>query len=156
MHAHNSDTPRRRISRALPFALLLLAASASPAAAQLPAMRSTMDGVYTNAQADLGEQTYAAICSTCHAGGAPLKGPSFLAKWSDQSLYRLWEYMSTRMPYTAPGTLSSEQYLGLLAWILRENGYPAGETPLPDANLGGIFYEIGQINLVSVTKPALK
>jgi S-disulfanyl-L-cysteine oxidoreductase SoxD len=154
MHAHTSETPRRRTSRALPFALFLLGAAASPLSAQLPPMRTTLEGVYTNAQADEGFKTYEAVCSKCHGTGTgpAFKGASFLTKWSNQSLYRLWEYMSTRMPYGAPGTLSKDQYLGMLAWILRENGYPAGETPLPDAELNGIVYEIGQITLVPVPK----
>ena len=150
MHAQRHVTLRRLALRALPIALLL---AASPVAAQLPATRSTLDGVYTDAQADAGAETYAKICSNCHATGASLKGPSFLNKWADQSLYRLWEYLSTRMPYGAPGTLSSEQYLGMLAWILRENGYPAGDTPLPDGNVNGIFYEIGYINLDRKVEP---
>ena len=144
MPAHRSASHRRTFT-ALSLALLL-AAAVSPAASQ--ELRSTLDGVYTNEQADEGAKTFAAICTRCHTEGTPLEGPSFLAKWTNRSLYQLWEYMSTRMPYGAPGTLSSEEYLGMLAWILRENGYPAGDTPLPDANLGGIFYEIGQINLV--------
>ena len=136
----------RRPTRALPLALLLAAVVATPAAAQ--ATRTTMDGVYTNEQADAGAKTYEAICSKCHATGAALTGPGFLNKWSDQSLYRLWEYMSTRMPYGAPGTLEPDQYLGMLAWILRQNGYPAGDTPLPTDNLNGIYYAIGQIQMI--------
>jgi mono/diheme cytochrome c family protein len=145
-----SDAPRRRAHRVLPFALLLAAAAAAPVAAQ---ERTTMDGVYTNEQADLGAKTYEAVCSKCHATGAALTGPGFLNKWSDQSLYRLWEYMSSRMPYGAPGTLEPDQYLGMLAWILRQNGYPAGDTPLPSDNMNGIYYAIGQIQMV---KPGTK
>ena len=136
----------RRTLAVLPAALLLLAVWAAPAAAQ--ATRTTMDGVYTTEQADLGAKTYEAVCAKCHATGAALTGPGFLNKWSDQSLYRLWEYMSTRMPYGAPGTLTPEEYLGMLAWILRQNGYPAGTTPLPSENLNGVYYAIGQIQMV--------
>ncbi|MSR35818.1 MAG: cytochrome c [Gemmatimonadetes bacterium] len=157
MHAHTRDTQPRRTLHAWLFALLF-ATSASPLAAQLPPLRTTLDGVFTNEQADAGAKTYEAICSKCHGTGTgpAFKGGSFLTKWSNQSLYRLWEYMSTRMPYGAPGTLTTEQYLGMLAWILRENGYPAGTTPLPNAELNGILYEIGQINLVPVPKSASK
>ena len=146
MHAHPPGAARRWTYRAL-FLSLTLAAFPVPAAAQLPGARTTMDGVYTDEQADAGAKTYEAICSTCHGTGLPLKGPSFLKKWSDQSLYRLWEYMSTRMPYGAPGTLAGEEYLGMLAWVLRENGYPAGDTPLPDTNANGIYFEIAPIFL---------
>src|SRR5688572_25541349 len=64
MHASHTDTPRRRAFRALPL-VLLLAAVASPAGAQLAEPRSTLDGVYTNEQADLGAQVYQDVCSKC-------------------------------------------------------------------------------------------
>jgi mono/diheme cytochrome c family protein len=146
MRVPTSDSTRRRTHSVLPLALFLAAVVAAPLSAQ--ATRTTMDGVYTNEQADLGGKTYEAICSKCHATGAALTGPGFLNKWSDQSLYRLWEYMSSRMPYGAPGTLTPEEYLGMLAWILRQNGYPAGDTPLPTENLNGVYYAIGQIQMI--------
>ena len=146
MRVPTSRIQLRRSCRAFGLGLLLAAATAVPASAQ--ATRTTMDGVYTNEQADQGAKTYEAICAKCHATGASLTGPGFLNKWSDQSLYRLWEYLSTRMPYGAPGTLTPEEYLGMLAWILRQNGYPAGETPLPSENLNGVYYAIGQIQMV--------
>jgi hypothetical protein len=148
MRAPTFELPRRSTFGFLSLALALAAAAASPAAAQDGSTRTTLDGVYTLEQAELGAKTYEAICSKCHATGAALKGPGFLRKWSNQSLYRLWEYMSTRMPYGAPGTLQPEQYLGMLAWILQQNGFPAGDTPLPDDNLNGVYYAIGQINMV--------
>ena len=152
MHAYTTDTPRRRTLRSLPLALFF-AAVAAPASAQLAEPRSTLDGVYTNEEADLGAQVYQDICVKCHATGAALSGPGFLNKWSNQSLYRLWEYMSSRMPYGAPGTLAPEQYLGLLAWILRENGYPVGATPLPTENMNGVYFQIGQIQLDRIPAP---
>jgi len=140
MHIHAS-LPRP--VRCAPFVLaLLLAAYSAPASAQMGEIRSTLDGVYTGEQADLGEQVFTKICSQCHNAGNPLSGRLFLSKWSNQSLYRIWDFITNRMPYGAPGSLSVEEYVGVLAFILRLNGYPSGETPLPQ-----VFYEIGMINL---------
>ena len=38
--------------------------------------------------------------------------------------------MTTQMPMNAPASLSHEQYLAILAYILKQNGYPAGSKPL--------------------------
>jgi len=35
------------------------------------------------------------------------------------------------MPYGQPATLSREQYIDIVAYILMVNGYPAGTQPLP-------------------------
>jgi hypothetical protein len=45
------------------------------------------------------------------------------------------------MPYGNPGSLTPEQYAEALAYILRENAYPSGTTPLPS-----IGYEVANID----------
>lgn len=94
-------------------------------------VRSTLEGVYTSAQADEGSRTFEQICSTCHTEENPLSGLSFLTKWTGRPLYAIWEYVTTSMPYGAPASLAPETYAAVLAYVLRLNGYPAGETPLP-------------------------
>ena len=126
-------------------ALLFIAA---PASAQMGEIRSTLDGVYTDEQAEVGERVFNTICSNCHNASNPLSGRLFITKWADRSLYRIWEFITTRMPYGAPGSLTQEEYVGVLAFILRLNGYPAGDTPLPQ-----LFYEIGNINLDRYSDP---
>ncbi len=39
--------------------------------------------------------------------------------------------MSMTMPEGSPGSLSSEEYADILAFLLRLNDYPAGEEELP-------------------------
>jgi S-disulfanyl-L-cysteine oxidoreductase SoxD len=94
-------------------------------------VRSTNEGVYSTAQADLGRETFERVCSGCHNEDNPLSGRSFLAKWTGRPLYVIWEYLTTSMPYGAPASLEPAQYAAVLAYILRLNGFPAGETPLP-------------------------
>ena len=37
------------------------------------------------------------------------------------------------MPLDAPGTLSDEVVRDTIAYLLEQNGFPAGERPLPEA-----------------------
>jgi len=142
-----SHVVSRRVTNGAPLALLgaALAVSlswASPAAAQLPELRSSHDGVYTEEQASEGLQVYQAVCSNCHNESAPLWGSSFLRVWAGQPLWRLYEFLSLGMPYGAAGSLSTDEYTAVTAYILKMNGYPAGDARLPQTPL-----EIAFINL---------
>jgi S-disulfanyl-L-cysteine oxidoreductase SoxD len=104
---------------------------------------TTRDGVYTPAQAASGKATYTKSCTVCHleslAGGVneapPLNGKQFLSNWEGKPLRSLFGRIISTMPSDDPGSLSEEQTLDILAYLLRENGYPAGKEPLgpPDA-----------------------
>tara|TARA_Y100000588_G_scaffold356371_1_gene412625 strand:+ start:307 stop:789 length:483 start_codon:yes stop_codon:yes gene_type:complete len=131
----------------LPVILGALALSliwVAPASAQfvLPEVRSAHVGVYTKEQAEAGAEVYAEVCSNCHNPANPLSGDKFLSLWSGKPLWRLYEFISTRMPYGNGGMLPPEQYNAVVAYVLQENGYPAGDTPLPQSPL-----EIAHINL---------
>lgn len=63
--------------------------------------------------------------------GAPaLKGRGFLAAWG--TAQGLYQFFSVAMPASNPGMLSSETYTELLAFLMSENGIPAGAQPLAD------------------------
>jgi S-disulfanyl-L-cysteine oxidoreductase SoxD len=91
---------------------------------------SVLDGVYSNAQAQRGARTYANICSKCHEGGEPdadpLFGPEFIDRWREAPLSFLHGFFSKNMPAKDPGSLTPAVYIDTLAFLLRENGYPAG------------------------------
>lgn len=105
--------------------------------------RAASGGVFTAAQAEAGQAAYQQSCAACHganlqgAGGvAPIGGGAFLGRWRGRSVAELFTYMREAMPLGAPGSLSDAQYLALTAFLLRENGYPAGTDPLePDEAL---------------------
>ncbi len=106
-------------------ALLCAALFSVPLCAQ-----TVLDGVYSNAQAQRGARTYANICSKCHEGGEPdadpLFGPEFIDRWREAPLAFLHGFFSRNMPAKDPGSLTPAVYLDTLAFLLRENGYPAG------------------------------
>ncbi len=104
---------------------------------------SVLDGVYTNMQAQRGARTYTNICAHCHEGGEPdadpLFGPEFIDRWREAPLSFLHGFFSKNMPADEPGTLTPAVYLDVLAFLLRENGYPAGTAELKADALPGIL-----------------
>lgn len=104
--------------------------------------RTTLDGVFTDGQASRGGEVYRAACRSCHGDdlqGGPvqdLDDPAPALKRngfgvSRQTVSSLYDYMVENMPYDAPGGLEERQYVDIIAFLLQENGYPAGSTELP-------------------------
>ena len=99
--------------------------------------RSVWDGVYTKEQVKRGERLYAQLCSSCHgqelAGNdeaAPLSGPAFQASWEGLSVGELSNRVRVSMPPNDPGTLSRQQIVDILSYVLSVNGFPSGSTEL--------------------------
>lgn len=100
--------------------------------------KSVWDGVYTEAQAERGKAAYAKSCVFCHgpelAGtgeAKPLAGGEFLSSWNGLSLGELLDRTRTTMPQDQPGSLDRAAYADILAYILKFNGFPGGQTELP-------------------------
>jgi cytochrome c len=100
--------------------------------------RTVWSGVFTAAQADRGGGVYAQSCANCHGGGLEgadmspaLAGAAFMASWNDLTLGDLFERIRISMPADRPGTLSRQQMADVIAFVLRSNQFPAGETELP-------------------------
>ncbi len=91
--------------------------------------RTTMDGVYTLAQATRGRDVFASSCQSCHTP-TQHSGPPFRNKWFGKSLGDLYAYIRKEMPKNEPGSMSDEDYVRALAYLLRMNGMPTGSTPL--------------------------
>jgi mono/diheme cytochrome c family protein len=106
----------------------------------LPAQETTssvLDGVYTDAQAARGGDAFAQNCAVCHGatlgglGEAPaLVGALFISDFNGLTVGDLFDRIRTTMPLNAPGTLGRERYADVLAFILKSNGYPAGQRDL--------------------------
>lgn len=100
--------------------------------------RTTWDGVYTEEQAKRGEGLYAEHCVRCHGatlqgngeGALPLTGATFGATWNGATLGAMMERVRLSMPQDKPATMSRQQIADLLAFILRSNKFPAGDTEL--------------------------
>ena len=110
----------------------------APAATQTT--RTTRDGVYTLAQARRGEELYKRECTLCHRddlrgntvdGGPPLRGLQFTTRWQDIDVETLLSTIEELMPLEEPGSLSRQEYVDILSFVLWANDLPAGEGELP-------------------------
>ena len=107
-------------------------APAKPAAAMPDSMKSTQLGVYTDAQAKRGQQTYAGACMSCHTPTSH-QGLTFTQNWDQHPLYDLYSYVSTQMPQDNPGSLAPGDAADVVAFLLKLYAMPAGTTELaPD------------------------
>lgn len=98
--------------------------------------KTVNDGVFTAAQVDSGHVVYESSCKTCH-------NMRFyrdtLKSWTNQPLIYLWESIMGTMPADNPGSLALDEYTDVIAYILSENGFPAGDIKLdPDNGMDAI------------------
>ena len=97
--------------------------------------RDVAGGVFSVAQASAGQAIYARGCAACHGvrfepapGSPPVVGEAFLANWRGRTLADLYTLVRTTMPPGAAATLSDEEHLAAVAYILQANGFPAGQA----------------------------
>ena len=100
--------------------------------------KTTLDGVYSEAQAARGEKVYAGSCASCHgddlSGGGqtpPLSGKEFNSDWNDLSMGDLYDRTHLSMPADKPGSLTPEQTVDVIAFLLKKGSFPAGQADLP-------------------------
>lgn len=115
----------KMIKQAISFLAALICLAAVNLAAAEP--RTVNDGVYTEAQAEVGEVLYEQHCLLCHDKKyfRPV-----LQRWEGQPISVLFTIMSTSMPESNPGFLSRKEYVDILAYILSLSRYAEGETEL--------------------------
>jgi alcohol dehydrogenase (cytochrome c) len=103
--------------------------------------------LFTAEQAAQGKALYLAKCAACHGeklqGGAagPLTGPAFATSWNMNEIVGDWAnsqitvddldfVIRTTMPKGSAGKMAGEEYTAVLTYILQQNGYESGSTPL--------------------------
>jgi mono/diheme cytochrome c family protein len=103
--------------------------------AQAPTV--VLSGVYTQGQATRGGAAYEKECAYCHGpdlggeGFAPsLVGDVFVQRWKDSVVGDLYSVIRETMPADRPGGLSDETCADIVAYVLKMNGYPAGQQAL--------------------------
>jgi quinoprotein glucose dehydrogenase len=100
--------------------------------------RTVWDGVYTELQAVRGEKVSAAQCARCHGqtltgaeAAPPLTGALFNANWEGVPLGELFERIRVSMPLDAAGTMSRQQTVDVIAYMLKVGKFPVGDAELP-------------------------
>ena len=62
-----------------------------------------------------------------------------LKSYNNQPVLWLWEAVLGTMPADNPGSLMLDEYTDVIAYILSENGFPAGDEKLdPDKGMDSI------------------
>jgi mono/diheme cytochrome c family protein len=127
--------------------LILAVLLAATPGGQTGAWAADAVGPFTLNQVKAGRTEFLIHCSGCHGSfllgnsGPPLAGPTFLDDWSAKSTDQLFRFAAANMPFNAPGTLPTESYLNLIAFILAVNGAKPGNVPFTkdsEANIGSI------------------
>ena len=107
---------------------------------------SVWTGVYTTAQADRGKAVYTSHCSRCHGDdlGAnrayPLAGEGFMDHWEAHTLQHLFRRIRDTMPPGEAVSVSDYDKRDAMAYLLQQNGFPAGDSELAqdDAELANV------------------
>jgi mono/diheme cytochrome c family protein len=126
-------TPASSLARAISGTAVLIAAAALPVHAQDGAgMKSTRDGVFSQVQARRGEAGFRQNCAECHSA-SDFTSATVQRNWAGRTVFDLFEQIRTTMPNTNPGGLQRQLYLDIIAYLFRQNGFPAGDAALtPD------------------------
>lgn len=131
-----------------PWLSILLCACSALTAAQTP---NLLDGVFSKPQVQRGKTAYARNCQSCHSSNLqgegiepPLIGELFIDAWREDKLFSLYDFIAIRMPKegrkTTPGSLTEQQYLDIVAYILDRNGFPAGAQDLTHEQLTSVQF----------------
>ena len=117
--------------------------------------QTTRDGIYTEEQAVAGGALYLRSCVECHGitlsggeAGPALVGGAFWSQWENQSLTAFYQITASTMPVNNPNGFSPEQYASLVAFMLQQNGLPAG-----DNELSGSAGDLVAINMLPSEQP---
>jgi hypothetical protein len=96
--------------------------------------------LYTKEQAKKGLLGYLQNCASCHGpaldgqpggySGPALKGAEFADPSYDFHVSEIFNFVAKLMPSATPGSLPPDLYVAIMAFILQQNGYPAGPREL--------------------------
>ena len=134
----------RRLMRekGLPIPEIVRDGSAVPiikaADSSTPGGKTIWDGVFTDQQAQRGQQVYQRACAVCHLDtlrgdtvSPPLIGAEFLGRFTGQSAHEMVQNLRGSMPQNAPDSLGDRAYIDLVSYLLKANGSKAGSLELP-------------------------
>jgi quinohemoprotein ethanol dehydrogenase len=99
--------------------------------------QSASNGIFTEDQANRGKGLYNQTCRSCHTenlkGGdqvPPLVGETFMSHWQGRSVKDLFDRVRTTMPQNNPGSLSDQDYIDIISYLLQANDFPQGMDDL--------------------------
>ena len=124
---------------------VMLAQADAGEAMAAAAAGSDAPALYRADQATRGQSDFTTACGGCHGSDMV---PIF-ASYGDGR--KFFDFVSVSMPADRPGELSPQQYARIIAYLMREAGFPTGDEQLrPDPAV------LGQIVLDAPPPPALE
>jgi mono/diheme cytochrome c family protein len=105
------------------------ARNANAKAFVIPSTAGLKPATYANEQAVRGQEVYQATCARCHPPGH-LDGEAFEVGWNERRVFDLYSLLTNTMPQDKPGSLSDEQYIDVIAYLLQRNHVPASNVAL--------------------------
>lgn len=91
--------------------------------------RLASEGVYTARQATRGERVFTSVCQSCHTT-SQFTGEDFRLSWAGRTVRDLFRLIRMNMPMENPGSLSRNEYIDVVSYLLKLNDYPAGREEL--------------------------
>ncbi len=94
---------------------------------------------YTDAQARMGQTLFYEHCAECHgAAGEGNWAPALLLETGNvqwQPVYYVYSYMQQHMPAGDANALRKDEYINIMAFLLKSHGHAAGSSALTDKTL---------------------
>lgn len=84
---------------------------------------------YLPAQAERGEKTFTQVCAMCHAR-TQFIGQAFIENWNNHRVSDFYTLIRSTMPLNNPGGLKDDDYLAVVAYLLKENHAGVGADSL--------------------------
>lgn len=91
---------------------------------------SVKAGVYTAVQADRGQALFRSKCASCHAPNR-FTDDLFYTSFAGKPLWEMYDVISDTMPEEDPGSMKPEEYVDVMAYLLKLNNFPTGPSELP-------------------------
>ena len=110
---------------------MLSAGGGNPSVALNGQARSpSRPGVYTAAQADRGQALFRSQCASCHAPNR-FTDDLFYTSFAGKPMWEMFDVISDTMPEDKPGSMKPEEYVDVMAYLLKLNNFPTGNAELP-------------------------
>ena len=131
---HNRSVLSPVFTSTFATAVVVIALSMSTAArveAQVDSTKadSTAKTIVSQEQAVRGMSVFTKTCVECHTK-TDVTGADFKIKWHGRPVYDLFDVIRTTMPDDKPGTMPPDQYIDVVAYLLRINGASSGGAVL--------------------------
>jgi mono/diheme cytochrome c family protein len=93
--------------------------------------------------ADSGKTVFASHCSKCHGDqGQGITGPALIGSNANLTKYNtaqgLLNFVATSMPLDAPGSLTHQEYLQVLCFLLVQNNFASADGSFNESALGSV------------------